>query len=225
MSTTTGPRGPYAKTAAKREAIARAAYEIVEEIGHENLTTIEVAQRAGLSVRTVNYHFPTRDHLLVAAWDYAGIAGVDWTAELGRTDGLPSTVEEATPELAERVIRSLLRATAADVQRMRLRIYLVGQSQAPDTAAREYFGEHYPFSIFGLGNIMTALQRGGLISPDRDPRSLARQFLAAWDGLQQQWLVTQDFDLEEESIAAFRAISGLDLARTRAAVEELLHQI
>lgn len=48
MSTSPAKRGPYAKSAEKRAAIAKAAYEVVMEVGHPQLTTQAVAARAGL---------------------------------------------------------------------------------------------------------------------------------------------------------------------------------
>ena len=55
MSTAT--RGAYAKSHAKRALIARAAYEIVLEVGHRALTTSAVAERAGISERTITSPF------------------------------------------------------------------------------------------------------------------------------------------------------------------------
>ena len=65
--TSTKTRGPYAKTAERKASIAEAALELIRESGHRSLLVADVARRAGVSERTLFYHFPTRDHVLVAA--------------------------------------------------------------------------------------------------------------------------------------------------------------
>ncbi|WP_257210364.1 hypothetical protein [Actinomyces ruminis] len=54
---------------------------------------------------------------------------------------------------------------------------------------------------------------------------MARRFLAAWDGLQQLWAVSPDFDLEAETLQAFTDITGRDLLRTREAMAEVIRGI
>ena len=71
MESTTRTRKPYAKTVERRLAVARAALEIIREKGHRALTTAEVASRACMSETAMLYHFPSRDHILVAAMELA----------------------------------------------------------------------------------------------------------------------------------------------------------
>src|SRR5262245_41863829 len=70
MAPTAGrPRGRYSRTAGRRLEIAQAVLDLVLDVGHARVTTAEVARRAGTSEATVLYHFPTKDHLLIAALD------------------------------------------------------------------------------------------------------------------------------------------------------------
>ncbi|PHP53540.1 TetR/AcrR family transcriptional regulator [Actinomyces ruminis] len=131
MTRTPRPRGPYAKTAAKREAIARAAYEVVQEVGHEHLTTAAVAQRAGMAERTMLYHFPSRDHLLVAALDHFDevVQGPGALASFRERE--PAEGHQPSAQEAEATIARLVHTTASDDARLRLYAYLAGQAQVP----------------------------------------------------------------------------------------------
>ncbi|MCL3777407.1 MULTISPECIES: TetR/AcrR family transcriptional regulator [unclassified Actinomyces] len=219
-----GTRGPYAKTAAKRAAIGKAAFEVVEEVGHDGLTTAAVAERADLSERTLTYHFPTRDHLLVAALTHFNDSIQERTALPGSA-AWPTDGDLATTEQVETIVHNLLRGTASDRGYLRLYVYLVGRSQQPGSAAHAYFREHYAIAREGMALIMRLLQEAGLARTDRDPEDQARQFLATWEGLQQQWVVMEDFDLEAATLRAFLDVTGHDVLRTRTAVEELLQQL
>ncbi|MDO4901725.1 TetR family transcriptional regulator [Actinomyces sp.] len=225
MPTVQRVRGPYAKTAAKREAIARAAYEVVQQVGHEHLTTAAVARRAGMAERTMLYHFPSRDHLLVAALEYFDEV-VQGRGELVRfREQADAEAPALTEEAAEATIGRLIRTTASGDARLRLYGYLAGQAQIPGTAAHEHFAAHYAEAIAGISIIIGSLQQHGLARTDRPAEAMARRFLASWDGLQQLWVVSPDFDLEAEIIQAFADTTGRDLARTRDAMAEVIRSI
>ncbi|WP_103063951.1 TetR family transcriptional regulator [Actinomyces qiguomingii] len=225
MPTAQRSRGPYAKTAAKRETIAHAAYDVVQEVGHERLTTAAVAQKADMAERTMLYHFPSRDHLLVAALEYFDQVVQGQGALVDFREGESAGERAPTAQEAEAVIARLVRGAAGDDARLRLYCYLAGQAQIPGSAAHEHFTAHYAQAITGIGILIGSLQQQGLARADRSARAMARRFLAAWDGLQQLWVVAPDFDLEAETLHAFADITGRDLLRTRKAVAEVIRSI
>ncbi|GAA3605598.1 TetR/AcrR family transcriptional regulator [Nonomuraea rosea] len=202
--TTAAPksRGPYAKSAKRRQAIARAVLDIVREKGHGHLTTAEVAGRAGTAEATVLYHFPSKDHLLVAALQCAD----DEAGERFR-------IGEWVLDLDE------LRAAARDVPRhentMRLYVTLAGHAATPGHPAQEFFAEHYRKSVAGLSQVIEQRQAAGLAHPGLDPAEVARQAIAVWDGLQTQWLSDPVFDLGEAIVAAFRRLTGQNWMEAR----------
>lgn len=219
MSTTPAKRGPYAKSAEKRAAIAKAAYDVVMEVGHPQLTTAAVAAKAGMLERTMLYHFPTRDHLLVAAIEYfegymvPGASG----PEAERPLAPPDEFRDLIDELAHR--------SPGEDKRLRLQVALASAAQDPAHPAHAFFQRHYERVMAEMVDLMKARQEAGLAHPDRDPVRMARQFVAVWDGLQQSWLIRRDFDLTEEIIEAFREISGQTAMEARAAVQDLLSRI
>ncbi len=219
MSTTPSKRGPYAKSAEKRAAIAKAAYDVVMEVGHPQLTTAAVAAKAGMLERTMLYHFPTRDHLLVAAIDYFEGHLETGDGERGRERPL------ATPDQFRDLIDTLAQRSPSEDKRLQLQVALASAAQDPAHPAHAFFQRHYERVMAEMVELMKARQAAGLAHPDRDPVRMARQFIAVWDGLQQNWLIRRDFDLTEEITEAFREISGQNAMEARAAVQDLLNRI
>ncbi|CAL8968439.1 hypothetical protein TESS_TESS_01659 [Tessaracoccus sp. O5.2] len=219
VSTTPSKRGPYAKSAQKRAAIAKAAYEVVMEVGHPQLTTAAVAARAGMLERTMLYHFPTRDHLLVAAIEYfeGFIDGEGQDVDVERPLAPPGEFRDLIDHLAHR--------SPGEDKRLQLQVALASAAQDPAHPAHAFFQRHYERVMAEMVELMKARQAAGLAHPDRDPVRMARQFVAVWDGLQQNWLIRRDFDLTEEITEAFREISGQNAMEARAAVQDLLNRI
>ena len=217
----TKTRGPYAKTAERRATIAEAAHDVVMEVGHDALTTAAVAKRAGISERTMLYHFPTRDHLLVAALELADqFTSDDAFARAGDYEA-----RQMDPDWLDELMDAISRSSVNTDARTRLHVHLAAMAATPDHPARDYFKQHYERAITGIAQQIKSHQAAGIAHPDKDPMTVARRVVAAWDGLQQQWLVTQDFDLPAEIHATFRDLTGRSVMETRQAMEELLAQI
>jgi AcrR family transcriptional regulator len=205
MTTTasSGPRGPYARSAERRRAIAGAVLDIVLEKGHRNVTTAEVAQRAGASEPTVLYHYPSKDHLLVAA--------------LQRSDEEQAEAhagEDASEDLLAK-LGAFARASTGRDGVLRLYAALAGEATTPGHPAQEYFAERYATTAAHFAGLVERRQAAGLAHPELDALEVARQLLATWDGLQLQWLVDPSFDLGEVLVGAFRRLSGQNWMEAR----------
>ncbi|MFP6656127.1 MAG: TetR/AcrR family transcriptional regulator [Myxococcota bacterium] len=59
-----GKRGPYGKSKRTRERILAAAFEVAGEFGLHRATVATIADRAGVAVGNLHYHFGSRDNLL-----------------------------------------------------------------------------------------------------------------------------------------------------------------
>lgn len=206
------PRGRYAKTAETRASLAQAALDVVYEKGHGALTTAEVSQRAGVSETTRFYHFPTRDHLLVAALELA-----DEQAE----------VRYSTAELQGQSLETVSGLIARDgMGRNRAVILLFtalgAEAPDPDHPAHGYFKVHNAMNVARFAEAVRQRQADGLAHPDLDPETVARQLQGIWRGLQSQWLVEPNFDLGDEVRQAFRRLTGQPTMEARQAMEEVL---
>ena len=207
-------RGPYAKTRERREAIANAALDLVNEQGHRSLGVAEVAERAGVTEATVTYHFPTRDQLLVAA-----IAASDAHDE----DQLTHT-REPHWDIANLVGESA-KIGAEHANRLRLFVAMASEAAVADHPAHEWLLTHHAAVRSNLAEALRMLQARGEAHPDIDPERFARQMVAVWDGLQSQWLVSPDFDLADEVATAFRGLARQDVMAARRAMEALAAEL
>ncbi len=54
-----------------RARLARAAFEVIRDQGYANFRTAAVAKQAGVSQGAQLHHFPTKNHLAIAAIEYA----------------------------------------------------------------------------------------------------------------------------------------------------------
>ncbi|OHV33956.1 MULTISPECIES: TetR/AcrR family transcriptional regulator [Pseudofrankia] len=213
-STARGPRGHYARTATRRREIAQAVLDLVVEKGHANVTTAEVALRAGASEATVLYHYPSKDHLLLAALERDQELAVHHAEKDGvRTaDGLAGLDIDALAEAA--------RVSTRREPLLRLRLALTGLAATPGHPAEDYFARYNRVAVEAYGRLVAERQKTGQAHPSLDPVEVARQFVAAWDGLAAQWLLSPDFDLGALVVQAFRRLSGQNWMEAARAVIE-----
>ena len=216
MTTATrGKRGPYAKTAETKATIAKAALDVVRELGHGGLTTAEVSERAGVSEATRFYHFPTRDHLLVAAME---AAEAENEAFMGAdADNAQVGLEDIPGRIARRGM--------TNVNDLRLFASLAGQATDPEHPAHDFLKRHNERAVQGYAQGIRLRMAEGLAHPDLDPDSVARHMVAIWNGLQSQWLIDPSFDLADEIVQAWRRLTGQPAMEAKKALEQLLDQI
>lgn len=214
-ATTRGKRGPYAKSAETQATIARAALDIVREKGHRALTTAEVSERAGVSEATRFYHFPTRDHLLVAAMEAA------------ESDNEAYMMAAAPAEVRtmDEVPALLARRGMTNVNELRLFNSLSGEAPDPEHPAHDFLVRHNERALRAYEQGIRQRVADGLAHPDLDPESVARQMIGVWNGLQSQWLTNPTFDLADEIVQAWRRLTGQPAMEAKKAIEALLDQI
>jgi AcrR family transcriptional regulator len=80
-----------------RELILRTVATMLEEGGAGELVVPEVARRAGVSLRTVYRHFPSRDELIAAAGEWIGVHVL--------AAGMPERIDEIPAEYARNAPR------------------------------------------------------------------------------------------------------------------------
>lgn len=165
-------RGPYARSLARREKISRAVLSIVDESGVEAVTTALVARRAHIPESSVLYHFPSKDHLLVAALrrvdeEAADSTGVD-TADIRLDIALlrESGVDQHWVSQNRRQLDALVRTWAMD----------------PEHPAAAFIADRNLRAVRVWRTIISRLQSDGLADPDLDPEAAAWQAIALLDG-------------------------------------------
>lgn len=189
----TRKRGPYAKTDQRRAALSKAALDLVREKGHRNVAVTEIAEVAGASEPTVYYHFPTKEALLIAA--------------LHQHD-----VENVRPEGAEAgAIADMGARAEVGVKRTNYgRLYneLAGAAADPEHPANEFFQLRWARSQQIVSTDIRNLQAQGRVDPGVDADIAAQLLLAAWEGLQLQWMQGPEFDIRARIEWHIRALLG-----------------
>ncbi|WP_194289783.1 TetR/AcrR family transcriptional regulator [Nocardia macrotermitis] len=204
-------RGPYAPTRARRDAVGSVALEIVDELGHEAVTTALVAERSGIAKPAVHYHFPTRDHLLVAALERIDLSvDIDTINNIDEQPVESINFETIIPRTGEHVFSS--------EKRLRLYVSVHGQSATPGHPAAEYFTRRTRLQLALFTKIVAALQVSGRAHPGLDPRTTAQQVIAHWDGLVFLGIHDPGFDLEAVLLDGIRRIVGRNWVDTLAAL-------
>jgi AcrR family transcriptional regulator len=178
------PRGPYRKSAERREQILQAAYEAIDEHG-ERASLQDIASRVGVTQPALTYYFPTRDDLLLAVLERRDVLGKAFARAAGDgetvIDGLVAGTRLITghPGLAKLCVT--LSAAATD----------------PESPVHSYFAERYQGLADEATQDFEEGQRAGEIRADAPADHLARVVLAVMDGLQLQWMHDPTVDIAE----------------------------
>ena len=193
------PRGPYRKSAERREQILQAAYEAIDEHG-ERASLHDIAARIGVTQPALAYYFPTRDDLLLAVLERRDVLGKAFARAAGDgetvIDGMVAGARLITdhPGLAKLCVT--LSAAATD----------------PESPVHGHFAERYRGLAAEATQEFEEGQRAGEIRADEPADHLARAVLAVMDGLQIQWMHDPTLDIAAiaETFARMLAPSAAD---------------
>ncbi|HEX3269121.1 MAG TPA: TetR/AcrR family transcriptional regulator [Ktedonobacterales bacterium] len=94
---------------AQRQALARAAYQVIAESGFEGLRTRDVAERVGVNIATLHYYFATKEDLirgvvdlLITEFSTFRAPGQPPLEELSPREGLRSELEDVREQIRTR---------------------------------------------------------------------------------------------------------------------------
>ncbi|MFK4761911.1 TetR/AcrR family transcriptional regulator [Microbacterium sp. ZW T5_45] len=182
------PRGPYAKSTETRQRIIEAAIAEFAENGYNSGSTQQIAVRAGLSSAQIFYYFPKKEDLLHAVLDHRDVV----------TD---SIVAEGTgqPEDVPEVILRIAAVNDTIPGFISLYMILFAESTTPRHPGGDYFRDRYRRLRRQFAEAFAEMEEAGLLRPGVDARYAAMSTLAAWDGIQLQWML----EPEEISVVAF----------------------
>lgn len=189
-------RGPYAKTAERRQQIIDEAYRAFATRGYHGSSLREIASAAGIGLSTLQHHFAGKEELLVAV-----LARRD---ELG---GDPDAIggEERTP-FTDLPFADGISAQAERNERVPglIALYSVLAAEAADAAhpAHDYFLGRYETMRGAYRDEFSALAAAGRLRDGVDPALAAATVVALWEGIQLQWLYAP------ERIRAAEALRG-----------------
>ncbi len=168
-------------TAAKREAILRAAIDVFAERGYFNAQVADVARAAGVAAGTVYLYFHSKDDLLVSIFER--------TVSDGLAQGRAAVANISEP--AERLRRFAHLHLAmlgrdrnlAIVFQVELRQSVKFMERFSSTLLRDY-----------LGQIRAAIedgQKSGLFRRDIKATTVAKMFFGALDEMATNWILSR----------------------------------
>jgi len=161
------------------------------------------------------YHFPTRDHLLVAA---AEAAGQESAFAFISTPDRDENDLTAIPAIIGRL-------GMKDERVLQLRTFLSAAAVDADHPAHDFVIEQDALARAALAGMVRAQQERGQASPEVDADEIARLLVAVWAGLQAMWLAKPDFDLADATQRAFRRLTGQSSMEARQAIDEIIARL
>jgi AcrR family transcriptional regulator len=171
-------RGSYAKGRERREAILAAANEVVAERGFHRASLSTIATRVGLSDAGLLHHFPSKEHLLLELLELRHEHDAERVAR---------ALAEHTGYLD--ALLGLCRENQDTPGLVRLFTVLAAESVDDDHPGHDWMVERYRALRERFAARLETEQRAGRIAAGLDPRALAPQMIAMFDGLQLQWLL------------------------------------
>jgi AcrR family transcriptional regulator len=174
------PRGQYAKGAERREQIIQTATDVFASEGFEGAALKRVAELVGVKEATLFHYFSGKQELLTAVLAERDRRSRD-IGELAEF-GLPvlaSVAERNKKEPGLTTLYAVASATAND----------------PGHASHGYFQDRYSQLVEELALDIRRRQGAGEVRSDVAAESLARLVIAAFDGLQLQWLYDKKVDM------------------------------
>jgi AcrR family transcriptional regulator len=187
-------RGPYSKTAQKREQILDAALEILSAHGYTGATLQQIADAVGMSKPGVLHHFGSRDAL--------------FTAVLAKRDKINAA--EFHPDDMVLALIGTVRHNATVPGLVALYSAFTGVATTdPDAVvSREFLARRYPWIVGAVSGTIRARQERGELPDHLDADTLARIMVAASDGLQTQWLIDPSVDMAADLEALWVLLSA-----------------
>lgn len=185
-------RGPYAKTAQRREEIVAAAIREFSVRGYHGGSLRQIARELGLSVTSVTHVFGSKAELLEAVLNRTDVIGSEFLDPY-RADGVAVGV------------LALVRRNQRYPELLRLLAVISAEASAPDHPAHDWFVARYERLISVLEIWFEEDRTRGLFDVDRDARAIAERTVAVWDGVQLQWLIDPRRDVELVMRAYFAA--------------------
>lgn len=199
-------RGPYAKTAARREQILQTALEAFAVRGFRASSLREIAESVGLSQAGILHHFSSKEALLAEVLLQRDAV----TEQLmrGKTEGLE--ILDALRDVVEDNLR----------QPGLVRLFTTLSAEATDAEhpAHGYFVARYATVRQVIAHALSEAQRHGDIKAEVDPVREAATVMAMQDGLQVQWLLDDAFDMLgafDTFMEKFRKGLGAKASKTR----------
>jgi TetR/AcrR family transcriptional regulator, transcriptional repressor of aconitase len=181
--TESSPRGPYRKGVQRRREILDRALEVFAERGSSGTTLRAIADELDIAHPTIRHYFDSLESLKLAV---VSRREAETAAELDRRNvtGLRDQLQESAKVNVG--IRGLIALYTS---------MLAASVEPSDELARDHFTARFESARDAIAASIEEGRRRGVTPPGPDAHALATLLLAAFDGLQVQWLLEPSIDL------------------------------
>jgi AcrR family transcriptional regulator len=192
MTTTPVLRGPYKRGIERRRQVVATATEVFGEHGFRGGTLQRVADRVGGTPAAVLKLFGTKEKLLIAVLEHWGAVTREIVAQ--------GTVENAYLD----GFNKLMSYHVEHKGLLQLYTTMAAEASSPQHPAHEFMTDRYRTTLEDMrGRFRTSALGGHLKRMDEEEIAHeAECLLAVLDGLEIQFLLNPDFDMEQ-SFAAY----------------------
>jgi AcrR family transcriptional regulator len=177
-------RGPYAKSALRRQQIIDKVLTVFDDLGFEGTSLRAIAETIGVTHPVLVHHFGTKEQLFLE---------VLRAHELRFTTSVPPEGEG----LADALRRAAEYSTRTPGYMALLNSMVARALESGNDLSREYFAARYADLRSGLLHELEAGRAAGTIRSDIPLETAAALLLAAADGLSTQWLLDKSVDLAD----------------------------
>ncbi|MGR0161596.1 TetR/AcrR family transcriptional regulator [Paenarthrobacter nitroguajacolicus] len=179
---TSKARGQYAKGAERREQIIQTATDVFATEGFEGTALKRVAELVGVKEATLFHYFKGKQELLTAVLAERDRRSLAVGGESGVGLGLMAGIAERNRN--EPGLTTLYAVASATANH-------------PGHASHAYFKERYETVVRDIAVDIARRQKAGEVRTDVGAEALARLVVAAFDGLQLQWLYDKSVDMAD----------------------------
>lgn len=189
------------RTASARRRLIEATRDLVAVQGVGNTSVAAIGERAGMSRGAVNFHFGSKDDLLVAV---SQAATNDWEAQvLGAGEG---QLEFADIDgLVEALLTAWLGELDQNPARVRIVVMLLFEALGPSPHLHQHFVELGTRVRDRVGAFLRLLQQEDAVNRDIDPDGFATLFLGVLSGVAIVYLLDPESTDLDRTIAEARA--------------------
>ena len=180
---TTTRRGPYKKGLRRREDILDHALEVFIERGNANMSLRAVAQELGVTHAAVQHYFDSLEELLLEVVE--------------RRDAHNRRLSEEmhAETLHEQLVLGARENTSTPGLTALFTSMLAASVEPQNELSRAYFTKRFEQGRADLQASIEAGREDGKVPDGPDARAISALIMAAFDGLQIQWLLDPTIDM------------------------------
>jgi AcrR family transcriptional regulator len=178
------PKGDQAATALRRQAILDAALEVFGANGFRGGSLRLVAESVGMTEAGILHHFGSKVNLLIQVLQNRD----------DKSNPYLDVEHQTGPELVAGWLR-LIRFNVEHRGTVELYTVISAEATSSDHPAHEFFQSRYKMVVETLARMFARLESEGNLASKQTVDELSRRLIALSDGLQIQWLLDDNLEM------------------------------